>query len=127
MMSQSLGLLSAIVMAVSPVLNPPQPNTMNRCTPSVEPAITMTVLDAQTGTPLEATILVEDGEFQEQLNWWGVTAAGQIIYAGVFERPGIYTVKVSKPGYKTVVLKDIEVKQDSCHVSTHRLTVKLEH
>ncbi|HEY9671426.1 MAG TPA: hypothetical protein V6D11_08285 [Waterburya sp.] len=99
---------------------------MNRCTPSIEPAIIVTVSDEQTGASLEANILVQDDKFQEKLNLLGITAAGQIMYGGAFERPGRYTIKVSKDGYKTVVLKDIKASKDHCHVVTRKLRVALK-
>lgn len=125
MKSKSIRAFSAILVALMPGIDTSEPNRMNRCTASIEPAIAITVSDARTGSPLEATILVEDGNFQEQLNLRGVTAAGQIIYGGAFERPGVYTVKVSRVGYEEAVLNDIKVTQDECHVVTQNLTVAL--
>jgi hypothetical protein len=48
------------------------------------------------------------------------------MYGGAFERPGRYTIKVSKDGYKTVVLKDIKATKDHCHVVTQKLQVALK-
>jgi hypothetical protein len=86
----------------------------------------VSVSDAQTGVPLKATILVKDGEFQEELKLKGITATGQVIYGGAFERPGVYTVKASKDGYETSTLKDIKVTRDQCHVVTRNLKFNLK-
>ncbi len=123
--SASVGAMSAIWMALMPTLNTSETNRMSPCTPSIEPAITVTVSDAQTGEPLEATIVVRDGTFQEELKLRGVTAAGQMIYGGAFERPGVYSVKTSKEGYEPSVLENIKVTQDQCHVVTRQLSVVL--
>ncbi|PPS45384.1 hypothetical protein [Chroococcidiopsis sp. TS-821] len=98
---------------------------MTFCTPSIEPAITVTVSDAQTNLPLEAKVVVQEQNFQEELQLNGVTPTGQIIYGGVFERPGVYTVSTSSDGYETSVL-EIEVTQGECHVLTRHLQVRLK-
>ena len=127
--SQAVKVLSAVLLALMPTINTSEAsetNRMNRCTPSIEPAIIVTVSDAQTGASLEANILVQDGKFQETLNLRGITAAGQIMYGGAFERPGQYTISVAKDGYKTVVLKQIKVTKEHCHVVTRKLRVALK-
>lgn len=124
-LNDSLGAFSVILLALVPNINKCEARNMTGCTPSIEPAITVTVSDAQTGIPLRATIVVTDGKFQEELNLQGVTAAGQIIYGGAFERPGVYTVKASTDGYETSVLEKIRVTKDTCHVITRNLKVVL--
>jgi hypothetical protein len=126
MLGKYAGAFSAILMTLVPSINQNKVIKMNPCTPSIEPAITVTVSDARTGVPLEATVMVKAGNFQEQLNLQGVTAAGQVIYGGVFERPGIYTVTASKEGYETSTLRGIRVTKDACHVVTRELKVLLK-
>jgi hypothetical protein len=99
---------------------------MQPCTPSIEPAITVTVANARTQAPIEATVLVQDGSFQEVLALYGATASGQNIYAGAFERSGTYTVTVSQPGYQTTTIKGIHVSKDACHVLTRSLNIMLK-
>jgi hypothetical protein len=99
---------------------------MSPCTPSIEPAITVTVSDSKTQKPLEATVVVKDGNFQEVLELKGVTAAGQIVYGGAFERPGHYTVMISKDGYATLVMTEVNVTKNNCHVMTRQLSVNLQ-
>ena len=104
-LSEYVGTFSAIIIAFVPTITKGEAKNMTGCTPSIEPAITVTVSDAQTGTPLKATIIVKDGNFQEELKLRGVTAAGQIIYGGAFERLGVYTVRTSRDGYETFVIE----------------------
>ncbi len=125
-LSEYVGTFSAIIIALVPTITKGEAKNMTGCTPSIEPAITVTVSDAQTGTPLEATIIVKDGNFQEELKLWGVTAAGQIIYGGVFERPGVYTVRTSTDGYETFVIEEVKVAKDECHVITRKIKVALK-
>lgn len=125
-LSEYVGTFSAILIALVPAITKGEAKNMTGCTPSIEPAITVTVSDAQTGTLLKATIIVEDGNFQEELKLWGVTAAGQIIYGGAFERPGVYTVRTSRDGYETFVIEEVKVANDECHVITRNIRVALK-
>jgi hypothetical protein len=125
-LSEYVGTFSAILIAFVPTITKGEAKNMTGCTPSIEPAITVTVSDAQTGTPLKATIIVKDGNFQEELKLRGVTAAGQIIYGGAFERLGVYTVRTSRDGYETFVIEEVKVDQDECHVITRKIRVALE-
>ena len=125
-LSEYVGTFSAILIALVPTITKAEDKNMTGCTPSIEPAITVTVSDAQTGTPLKATIIVKDGNFQEELKLRGVTAAGQIIYGGAFERPGVYTVRTSRDGYETFVIEEVKVAKDECHVITRKIRVALE-
>lgn len=124
--SKTLGVVPAALIALVPTMNPTEANNnTNPCTPSIEPAIAVTVSDAKTGTSLEATVIVKDGNFQEQLSLRGVTANGQIIYGGALERPGVYTVITSTEGYLTSILNNIKVPKDRCHVVTQKLKIAL--
>jgi len=125
-LSEGVGAFSAILIALVPITHQSEARTMTPCTPSIEPAITVTVADAQIGTSLRATVVVTDGIFKEELNLRGVTAAGQVIYGGAFERPGMYTVRVSRDGYETSILKNIKVAKEQCHVETRHINVKLK-
>lgn len=121
-----LGELMSLVCAGIIATQHEQLTTMTPCTPSIEPAITVTVADAQTGIPLEAKIVVKDkNHFQEELKLTMVAATGEIVYGGVFERPGIYTVSIVRNGYETFNLEKVEVIQDECHVITRHIQVKL--
>ncbi|HEY9665188.1 MAG TPA: hypothetical protein V6C91_00195 [Coleofasciculaceae cyanobacterium] len=124
--SKGLGVFLTALMVLVPIMNPTEANNNTTpCTPSIEPAIAVTVSDAQTGASLEATVIVKDGNFQEQLSLRGVTANGQIIYGGALERPGVYTVITLTEGYVTSILNNIKVPKDRCHVVTQKLKITL--
>ncbi|XHX76386.1 MAG: hypothetical protein RBJ76_18325 [Stenomitos frigidus ULC029] len=122
--NQALIALVAIALTFSSTPTPAKP--MQPCTPNIEPGITVTVADAQTKTPLQARIVIQEGKFQETLRVQGATAAGQTIYGGAFERPGKYTVTASTPGYRSTVLKNVQVPKAECHVATQQLTIELK-
>lgn len=46
-------------------------------------------------------------------------------FSGAYERPGNYTVTVSKQGYQTYISQPIHVKADRCHVIPEQLSVSL--
>jgi hypothetical protein len=100
--------------------------TSKFCTPSIEPGITVTVSDARNGKFLDANILIKEGKYRENLNVFGGTASGQLIYGGAFERPGRYTIQVSRQGYSGAKLENINVAKGSCHVVTRRINVRLQ-
>ncbi len=108
----------------------PTMNSQNQpteaCTPSHEPAIRVTITDSVTNAPLEATVAVSADNFQEELELNGVMASGHPVYGGAFERPGLYTITVSREGYTTSVVEEIEVEHDGCHVLTQQLDVRLQ-
>ncbi|MEX0269234.1 carboxypeptidase-like regulatory domain-containing protein [Leptolyngbyaceae cyanobacterium UHCC 1019] len=123
-LNQAAIALGAIALTFSSTYTQAKP--MKPCTPSFEPGITATVADAKTKTALEAQIVIQESTFQETLRVQGATASGQTIYGGAFERPGRYTVTASAPGYRSTVLKDVQVSKAECHVATRRLDIKLK-
>lgn len=120
---KAFGLLSTLLFVMSPTQC--ESKSMEPCTPSIEPAITVTVTDAQTGAPLDATVRVDDENFQEELQLVGVSADGQTIYGGAFERPGTYTIWVERAGYQPTVIENVDVTKGECHVQTQRIEVRL--
>lgn len=121
---RSTASLLAIVLTLIPSSSEAKP--MIPCTASIEPALTATVTDARTNKPLDATIVAKEGKFQEKLEPFGATATGQTIYGGVFERPGVYTVMASKPGYQALVMTAVRVTKNECHVQTRNLMIRLK-
>jgi hypothetical protein len=119
-------LMSLLAATLAPLFSQTEPKAMPPCTPSIEPAITVVVSDSRTQKPLEATVVVKDGSFQETLEWNGVTPTGHTIYGGAFERPGRYTITVSRDGYATFVMTGVNVDKDDCHVMTRQLKVNLQ-
>lgn len=124
-LSKCLSLLCSVgIASVSFQYN--EPIVMTHCTPSIEPGITVTVSDFHTKLPLEAKIIVSDQNFQEELQLSAVTAAGEVVYGGVFERPGVYTISTFKDGYENSIVQNVEVTQGECHVMTRKIHIKLK-
>jgi hypothetical protein len=122
------GTLLAIALTLSstPTSSNAEAKPMIPCTPSIEPGITATVTNARTQAPLQAKIVIQEGKFQETLKVQGATVTGQTIYGGAYERPGTYTLTVSKPGYQTLVMKAIQIARGECHVVTRQLNLQLK-
>lgn len=80
------------------------------------------VRDARTEEILtkRATAIARDGEFKEALGYSGDSLTGAA------ERPGVYDVTVSSPGYQTWRRDAIEVVKDGCHVRPVSLLADLE-
>ncbi len=96
-----------------------------RCTEEDRPGVLVTLTDAATGEPISgATLtLTEDG-----FEWILVESSSSIIpgvYAGVSERPGIYTLFVRADGYHDVVREIVVVEEDTCHVQTVSVDVQM--
>lgn len=109
------------------ISTPTESQIMKRpCTPSIEPAITVTLFNLRTKAPIEGNIVVEDRRFRERLILHGATASGQKIYGGAFERPSTYTLRISQIGYRSTTIRKILVGKDECHVLTRHLNIGLE-
>ncbi|GLC25944.1 PEGA domain-containing protein [Roseisolibacter agri] len=71
-------------------------------------AVSVTVLDAQTGqSPGTATLLVTDGAFRQE--GMAVTTDGRLTLVAAVEREGTYEVTVSAPGYRDWVQAGVTV------------------
>ena len=97
----------------------PIPDAEWACTADLRPGL-MIVVTAEDGTPIgDARITVSDSVFSEVLE----ADAFSGTYRGAWERPGVYTIRVERPGFVTVQLASIEVTADACHVVTEALTI----
>jgi len=104
------------------------------CTGSYEPALDVFVLDARTNAPAAegAIVTVRDGNYTETLRTYRFyrpeppdTVEVALSFAGAFERPGTYTVRVEKAGYEPWEIRNVRVREDECHVITRRLEANL--
>lgn len=90
------------------------------CTMEARPALTVTALDAQTGTRVRgATVRATTGDFSENLAEFD----GQ--YSGAHEREGTYTIVISHPDYQQWQRAGIVVGRDECHVITEQVEARL--
>lgn len=98
------------------------------CTTSVDPGITLTVFDAQTGLPAAegATATLTDGAFAETMQPFTFNGDPALTrFQGAYERVGTYTVRVTKPGYTAFERSGVVVTRNICHVNTLSLRADL--
>ena len=101
------------------------------CTDELRAGITVEVRDAATGAPAAcgASGEARDGDYIASLTDEGrcVTAPQTWAYlTGAWERAGIYTVTIRKPGYRDWVRDQVVVIADLCHVHPMTLQANLE-
>ena len=116
----SLVLLAAVAGCTGPEL----PGGPRVCTAVAVQALNVTILDATSRQRIcDATVVAVDGSFLATLPSFGSEA--DCVYAGPTERPGVYEVRVSKPGYAPATVSNVRVAEDECHVIPVPLTITL--
>jgi hypothetical protein len=95
------------------------------CDERAVPSLDLVVRDESGAAVCDAEVVVRDGAFEQRLV--PEQGPGFCHWAGLYERPGIYEVTVSKPGYETAVKGKVAVRKtaDGCHVETARVDVTL--
>lgn len=102
------------------------------CTAEYVPGICISVVDAVTGSPAAcgATAWVIDDEYSDLLSDSCVPSQPDSLQSpvlrGAWERPGVYTVFITKLGYRPWSCGDVVVTEDRCHVRTVELEARLE-
>jgi len=97
------------------------------CTTEAIANFSVTVLDKGTGARLcDATVSVTDDDTSETVNLSVFGSSSDCTYSGGFyERPGNFTLTVSRSGYTTQTRSDIAVIRSTCHVIPTPFTVQL--
>jgi len=100
------------------------------CTTELAAGIELEVRDAVTDLPIaeHAIGTLESGPFNEIMSvtgWESGDSASAYLLSGAHERPGIYQISLTVPGYESWSRSDIEVEAGICHVTTVRFTVRL--
>ena len=99
------------------------------CTAEAVPAISVSVIDDQTGDLIScgATLEIQDTGFEETVtNTDGDSCDNNAPLEGAFERPGYYNLTVYKEGYEYWYEYNVEVPDgDECHVETVDLEARL--
>lgn len=94
------------------------------CTDQFVYGLTVEVLDATTSAAIAdgATLTVVEGSYVETVTetWDGRSMAA----AG--ERPGTYTVSVTRDGYQAWSRSGVSISADECHVIPRALEARLE-
>ena len=99
------------------------------CTLEARPGITVAIVDSVTGTSAVrgSRTVARSGAFEhlsiagDDPAWDGIT-----LVSLATERPGTYTVTVSKDGYRDWIKTNVKVVDGECHVETVSLTAKLQ-
>ncbi len=90
------------------------------CTQNAAAGVNVTIFDARTGATLTATTALSDGTFQE------TSMQDQTTLSGAYERPGTYTVRVTKSGYSPYEQTGFVVTKGVCHVNPVSIRVDLQ-
>jgi hypothetical protein len=102
------------------------------CFAVISRAVEVEVRDARTGDPAAdgATGTARSGNFVETLQVVGwISHPGSrtaVVLGGVEERPGVYTVRVEKPGYRSWERAGVVAERGKCGVTTAHLVAHLE-
>jgi predicted nucleic acid-binding Zn-ribbon protein len=93
------------------------------CTEEFVYGLNITVKDANTSSFIteNITIIVRDGEYEEQL----MTFEGNDNFLGAGERPGSYVLEITAEGYDSYTSEIIQVESDECHVIPEVLEILL--
>ena len=103
------------------------------CTTDVTPAVEVQVFDARTGAPAahRTVATVQDGSYTDtlEITGWRSTppdSTTAFIVTGAYERPGTYTVRITKPGYRPWERTGVRAREGECGVERERLVASLE-
>lgn len=99
------------------------------CTDNFVAGLVVSVQDSLTGAPAAsgAQLIAQEGAYADTASYPPNRPdldARPLVSAG--ERPGTYTVRVSKPGFLDWVRGGIIVTADECHVRPVALTARLQ-
>jgi len=72
----------------------------------------------------DAVVVARDGKYEETLEKQGNEASG-CVYVGAGERPGHYVVSVTRQSSRSTNQIEINVEEDSCHVTNETRVVPL--
>ena len=91
------------------------------------PGISIHVFEAASGNAggCGARATVTAPGFSEVDQSFGMPCSDSVPILAVFERPGVYSVVVSKPGYQDFRVDNVVVARDTCHVITVAIDARL--
>ena len=98
------------------------------CSTDFVPAVEVEIIDAETGSPAAEGVdgRVFDGAYSDSLTPKRSAVGGLLSLAGAGERPGLYFIRLRKPGYRDWVMSRVQVGKDECHVITRTVVARLE-
>lgn len=88
--------------------------TRAACSADVVQALDLTVRDETGAEVCDATVSARDRDFATELK----PSGGRVscYWTGLAERPGLYDLTITKPGYQPLELTNLLVTADACHV-----------
>jgi hypothetical protein len=96
------------------------------CTTEVKAGLNVSVHLAESSSSIPisdgVTVVATDGNYSETLQFFDPQNP---IFYGAYERPGTYTITVTKAGRQTYVSQPIVVTEDICHVIPQTVMVLL--
>lgn len=98
------------------------------CPLVAEPAVVVEVRNANTGKPeAEGAIgILVNGSYTDSMGIHAKNADGiPVSLAGGYERSGIYTVRIEKPGFQTWLKEEVYVERRECGPETEMLLAQL--
>ena len=95
------------------------------CTAVVVYGLTIAVTDSVTGAPsaADASAVARSGSYEEVLT---PIPGNNLHLVGAAERPGVYEVTITKPGYQVWTRSGITVQAGVCHVTPAAFEAKLQ-
>lgn len=98
------------------------------CKTDLRFGVRVRVLEAASGQPIaaNATIVVVDGQYRDSITVAADTAKNSLAIPLAENRPGDYTVRVTKPGYRTWMQSRVRAESDRCGVKTAEVTASIE-
>ncbi len=116
--------LAAFVTVAVCACNDQGPANGRICTTEARAGIQVRVRDAVTNSPAAhgSVVIAQDQAYADTLRGF----FDSLTVAGVYERPGVYTVSIKKAGYRDWQQANVVVTSDECHVITVSLDARLE-
>jgi hypothetical protein len=94
---------------------------------SAQSALGITVRDAATTAFIcDARVTFQDGDWFEEAAPLRNATDGSCLYHGAIERAGTYRVTVSRRGFVTKSMDDVEVDSTTCSVEPRGVTIAIE-
>lgn len=98
------------------------------CTTEARAGIVISVVDSATGSPIACgahAVITAPGFAEDVDNTPPLPCDDRSAIAGAYERPGTYSVTVSRQGYYDLTMNDIVVTAGVCHVNTASVEARM--
>ena len=97
------------------------------CTTEARAGIVISVVDSATGSPIAcgAHAVITAPGFAQDVDAMPPPCDDRNALSGAHERPGTYSVTVSRPGYYDLTMNGIVVSAGACHVNTTAVEARM--